>query len=208
MSEPFFRIEHLTKRFGGLMAVNDVGFEMARDQVVGLIGPNGAGKTTLLRLITRILRPDQGRVVFNGEDITSLRPWDVVNRGIAGTFQTTRPFRHLPIIANVMVPLLRASYYVAAAWQFGVALILAGLAFAAARSSARGVLARLAPSLAPGAQPKPQGWRPWLRRGRREMLRGMKKGSVFVDVAVDSPRPGSGSTLSSRNATENARAKS
>ncbi len=106
MSEPFFRIEHLTKRFGGLMAVNDVGFELARDQVVGLIGPNGAGKTTLLRLITRILKPDQGRVIFNGEDITSLRPWDVVNRGIVGTFQNTRPFRHLPIIANVMVPLM------------------------------------------------------------------------------------------------------
>jgi branched-chain amino acid transport system ATP-binding protein len=106
MSEPFFRVEQLTKRFGGLMAVNDVGFELARDQVVGLIGPNGAGKTTLLRLITRILRPDHGRVVFNGEDITSLRPWDVVNRGIVGTFQNTRPFRHLPIIANVMVPLM------------------------------------------------------------------------------------------------------
>ncbi len=106
MSEAFFRIEHLTKRFGGLIAVNDVGFELARDQVVGLIGPNGAGKTTLLRLITRILRPDDGRVVFNGEDITSLRPWDVVNRGIVGTFQNTRPFRHLPIIANVMVPLM------------------------------------------------------------------------------------------------------
>ena len=106
MSEPFFRIEHLTKRFGGLTAVNDVGFELGRDQVVGLIGPNGAGKTTLLRLISRILRPDDGRVVFNGEDITSLRPWDVVNRGIVGTFQNTRPFRHLPIIANVMVPLM------------------------------------------------------------------------------------------------------
>jgi branched-chain amino acid transport system ATP-binding protein len=106
MSEAFFRIEHLTKRFGGLIAVNDVGFELARDQVVGLIGPNGAGKTTLLRLITRILRPDDGRVVFNGEDITTLRPWDVVNRGIVGTFQNTRPFKHLPIIANVMVPLM------------------------------------------------------------------------------------------------------
>jgi branched-chain amino acid transport system ATP-binding protein len=106
MSEAFFRIEHLTKRFGGLIAVNDVGFELARDQVVGLIGPNGAGKTTLLRLITRILRPDDGRVVFHGEDITTLRPWDVVNRGIVGTFQNTRPFKHLPIIANVMVPLM------------------------------------------------------------------------------------------------------
>ena len=106
MPGPFFRTEHLVKRFGGLTAVNDVGFELARDQIVGLIGPNGAGKTTLLRLITKILAPDSGRIVFNGADITALRPWDVVNRGIAGTFQNTRPFRHLPIIANVMVPLV------------------------------------------------------------------------------------------------------
>ncbi len=106
MPGPFFRTDHLVKRFGGLTAVNDVGFELARDQIVGLIGPNGAGKTTLLRLITKILAPDSGRIVFNGEDITRLRPWDVVNRGIAGTFQNTRPFRHLPIIANVMVPLV------------------------------------------------------------------------------------------------------
>jgi len=106
MTVPFFRVEHLTRRFGGLLAVNDVSFELRRDQIVGLIGPNGAGKTTLLRLITRVLRPDSGRVIFNGEDITSLRVWDVVNRGIACTFQNTRPFRHLPIVANVMVPLL------------------------------------------------------------------------------------------------------
>ena len=78
MSAPFFIVEHLTKRFGGLTAVNDVGFELRRDQIVGLIGPNGAGKTTLLRLITKILRPDAGRIVLNGEDITALRPWDVV----------------------------------------------------------------------------------------------------------------------------------
>ena len=106
MSEPFFRVENLTKRFGGLVAVNNVSLEVRRDEVVGIIGPNGAGKTTLLRLITKILSPDSGRIIFNGEDITHLKPWDVVNRGIAGTFQNTRPFRHLPIIANVMVPCL------------------------------------------------------------------------------------------------------
>ena len=92
MGPPFFRVEHLSRRFGGLLAVNDVTFELRRDQIVGLIGPNGAGKTTLLRLITRVLKPDAGRVTFNGEDITPLRTWDVVNRGIACTFQNTRPF--------------------------------------------------------------------------------------------------------------------
>ena len=106
MSEPFFRVDNLTKRFGGLVAVNNVNLELRRDEIVGIIGPNGAGKTTLLRLITKILSPDSGHIIFKGEDITRLKPWDVVNRGIAGTFQNTRPFRQLPIIANVMVPCL------------------------------------------------------------------------------------------------------
>jgi branched-chain amino acid transport system ATP-binding protein len=106
VSSPFFAVEVLTKRFGGLTAVNALSFELRRDQIVGLIGPNGAGKTTLLRLITKILAPDSGRITLAGEDITRLRPWEIVERGIAGTFQNTRPFRHLPIVANVMVPLM------------------------------------------------------------------------------------------------------
>src|SRR5438309_6776862 len=106
MSAPLLRVDRLTKRFGGLVAVDQISLELRRDQIVGLIGPNGAGKTTLLRLITKILRPDAGSIVFRGADITALRPWEVVERGIAGTFQNTRPFRHLPIIANVMVPLV------------------------------------------------------------------------------------------------------
>jgi branched-chain amino acid transport system ATP-binding protein len=116
MPDPFFRVEHLTRRFGGLLAVNDVGFELRRDQIVGLIGPNGAGKTTLLRLITRVLRADSGRVIFDGEDISALRTSEVVNRGIACTFQNTRPFRHLPIIANVMVPLLAPRAHARGDW--------------------------------------------------------------------------------------------
>ena len=116
MPGPFFRVEGLTRRFGGLVAVNDVSFELRRDQIVGLIGPNGAGKTTLLRLITRVLRSDSGKVVFNGEDITPLHVWDVVNRGIACTFQNTRPFRHLPIVANVMVPLLAPRAHARGDW--------------------------------------------------------------------------------------------
>jgi branched-chain amino acid transport system ATP-binding protein len=106
VTSPFFEVEQLTKRFGGLTAVNGVSFQIGRDEIVGLIGPNGAGKTTLLRLITSILKPDSGRVRFKGMDITGAKAWDIVNWGIAGTFQVTRPFRHLPIIANVMVPCL------------------------------------------------------------------------------------------------------
>ena len=106
MPPPFFEVDKLTKHFGGLTAVDGVSFQVGRDEVVGLIGPNGAGKTTLLRLITSIIKPDSGRVRFRGEDITKAKPWTIVNRGIAGTFQVTRPFRRLPIIANVMVACL------------------------------------------------------------------------------------------------------
>ena len=103
MTEPFLEIKGLTKQFGGLLAVNSVGFSMERDKILGLIGPNGAGKTTLLRLITGILQPDAGNVRFMGKEIVGRKTWDIVNMGIACTFQNMRPFRRLPIIANVMV---------------------------------------------------------------------------------------------------------
>jgi branched-chain amino acid transport system ATP-binding protein len=103
---PYFEVENLTKRFGGLTAVNGISFQISRDEIVGLIGPNGSGKTTLLRLITGILKPDSGKVRFKGRDITRAKPWAIVDQGIAGTFQVARPFRRLPIIANVMVACL------------------------------------------------------------------------------------------------------
>ena len=100
---PFLEVKNLSKRFGGLLAVNDVSFKIERDEIVGLIGPNGAGKTTLIRCLLGILKPDSGKVIFNGEDITKRRPWEIVQRGMVGTFQVVKPFRHLPIIANVLV---------------------------------------------------------------------------------------------------------
>jgi len=106
MTQSFLEIKGLIKNFGGLRAVNDVGFAMERDQILGLIGPNGAGKTTVLRLITGILKPDAGSVRFMGKEIVGRKIWDIVNMGIACTFQNMRPFRRLPIIANVMVPSL------------------------------------------------------------------------------------------------------
>jgi branched-chain amino acid transport system ATP-binding protein len=106
MTQSFLEIKGLTKNFGGLRAVNNVGFSMERDQILGLIGPNGAGKTTLLRLITGILKPDSGNVRFMGKEIVGRKTWSIVNMGIACTFQNMRPFRRLPIIANVMVSCL------------------------------------------------------------------------------------------------------
>jgi branched-chain amino acid transport system ATP-binding protein len=99
----FLEVEGLTKRFGGLVAVDHVNLQIGRDEIVGLIGPNGSGKTTLVRLIIGILKPDGGKVRFKGEEITHRRTWEIVGRGIAVTHQVVKPFRHLPIISNVMV---------------------------------------------------------------------------------------------------------
>lgn len=106
MPSDFLEVMKLSKRFGGLQAVNEVTFEVSRNEMVGLIGPNGAGKTTLVRLLSGILRPDSGQVLFKGSNLTGSKPWQIVEQGIAATFQNARPFAHLPLIANVMVPCL------------------------------------------------------------------------------------------------------
>ena len=106
MAAPFLEVEGLTKQFGGLRAVNNVSFTIGRDEMVGLIGPNGAGKSTIIRNVTGILRPTSGTVKFKGKDITGQMISKTVNMGMAMTNQVVKPFRHLPVIANVMVPCL------------------------------------------------------------------------------------------------------
>lgn len=106
MHTPFLEVENLTKNFGELRAVNRVNFQIGRNEMVGLIGPNGSGKTTLIRLITGILKPSSGSIRFKGEGITGIKISDIVNKGIASTFQVVKPFRHLPAVANVMVSCL------------------------------------------------------------------------------------------------------
>jgi branched-chain amino acid transport system ATP-binding protein len=103
---PLLEVRNVSKSFGGLKATNDVSFTIYRDEIVGLIGPNGAGKSTLLKQITGVLKPDTGSIHFKGKKINGKNIWDIVNLGIAGTFQNMRPFRRLPIIANVMVSCL------------------------------------------------------------------------------------------------------
>jgi branched-chain amino acid transport system ATP-binding protein len=106
MTQPFLELDGLIKDFGGLRAINQVSFSMNRNEMVGLIGPNGAGKSTLVRLISGILKPSSGRIRFKGRNIVGLKTWDIINLGIACTFQNMRPFRRLPSIANVMVSCL------------------------------------------------------------------------------------------------------
>ena len=93
----------LTKRFGGFTAVDDVSFEVAEGEILGLIGPNGSGKTTLFNCVSGTLRPDAGSIRFRGEEITGLTPDVICHRGIGRTFQIPRPFRKLSILENVAV---------------------------------------------------------------------------------------------------------
>ncbi|ALJ90757.1 ABC transporter ATP-binding protein [Thermus aquaticus] len=95
--------EGISKRFGGLQALYRVDFRVKPREIVGLIGPNGAGKTTLLRVLLGIHLPDEGRVRFQGRDITRLPTWERVRLGLAATFQNPRPLKRLPVIANVLV---------------------------------------------------------------------------------------------------------
>jgi len=96
------RLQHLTKRFGGLVAVNDVSFDVQQGAIVGLIGPNGAGKTTVFNLITGNYRPDSGDILFKGRSIRQLATHTIVALGIARTFQTIRLFPKLTVIENVL----------------------------------------------------------------------------------------------------------
>jgi len=93
----------MTRRFGGLVAVNDVSFAVNDGEIFGLIGPNGAGKTTLFNLMTGLIQPTSGRLHYRGADITALRPHQVAARGIARTFQNIRLFSNLSALENVMI---------------------------------------------------------------------------------------------------------
>lgn len=99
-------IKHVTKRFGGLVAVSDVSFTIQEGEVVGLIGPNGAGKTTLLNLICGVYRPESGAIVFRGKDITGRSPNIICREGIARTFQIPKPFEAMTALASVLVSVL------------------------------------------------------------------------------------------------------
>jgi branched-chain amino acid transport system ATP-binding protein len=97
------RIEHVTKRFGGLVAVDDVSFDVKRGEVFALIGPNGAGKTTLFNCITGIFPPSEGQVIFNGQNIAGAKPHQAAALGIARTFQNIRLFEYMSALDNVRV---------------------------------------------------------------------------------------------------------
>jgi len=95
--------QHLTKKFGGVVAIDDVSFTVERGEAIGLIGPNGAGKSTLFRIVTGVHEPTEGQVFFNGEEITGKPPHEICYRGLAKTHQIVRPFESMTLLENVAV---------------------------------------------------------------------------------------------------------
>ena len=96
-------VEHVTKTFGGVVAVDDVSLDVAEGEIAGLIGPNGAGKTTLFNLITRLYKPDEGEIAFDGESLLRTPPHRIVRRGIARTFQNVELFPSMTVLEHVLV---------------------------------------------------------------------------------------------------------
>jgi len=96
-------VKNVTRRFGGIVALHDVSFDVEAGQIAGLIGPNGAGKTTVFNVITRVYRPDTGQVVFDGGNLLRTPPHKVVKRGIARTFQNVELFPGMSVLENVLV---------------------------------------------------------------------------------------------------------
>jgi branched-chain amino acid transport system ATP-binding protein len=96
-------LDHVTRRFGGVVALDDVSFSVERGEIAGLIGPNGAGKTTAFNVITRLYKPDNGEVTFDGESILETPPHGVIRRGIARTFQNVELFPSMTVRDNVLV---------------------------------------------------------------------------------------------------------
>jgi branched-chain amino acid transport system ATP-binding protein len=99
------KVEGLSKHYGSVTAVDDVSFDLHAGELLGLIGPNGSGKTTLVNLISGFVKPDSGKVIYQGRDIAGKPPYQIANLGIARTFQMVKPFYHLPAFKNLIIPL-------------------------------------------------------------------------------------------------------
>jgi branched-chain amino acid transport system ATP-binding protein len=103
MAEALLTIENISKRFGGLLAVDQASFSIKAGRITALIGPNGAGKTTLFSIVSGFLPPDEGRILYDGTDVTSQPAHKLARRGIARTFQIVQPFAGLTVRENIAV---------------------------------------------------------------------------------------------------------
>jgi len=106
MANPLLKVEGVTKKFGGLIAVNSCSLEVEENTITGLIGPNGSGKTTLFNLIMRILKPDAGKIFFKNKRIDQMKPYEIARIGIGRTFQVVKLFKRLTVLENMAIAAL------------------------------------------------------------------------------------------------------
>lgn len=104
-TETLLQVKGLTKSFGGVKAVVNVSFDVAKGEILGIIGPNGSGKTTLVNLITGFVKPDHGNVFFKGKKLTGIPAHKVAELGVTRTFQVVRPYQELSAFKNLVIPL-------------------------------------------------------------------------------------------------------
>ena len=102
---PLLKVSGLYKNFGGVQAIDDLNFEIAEGELLGMIGPNGSGKTTAVNLISGFVKPTEGEIRYRGKNITGWPPYKIVRIGIARTFQMVKPFYQLPAYKNMIIPL-------------------------------------------------------------------------------------------------------
>lgn len=105
LDEVILKVENLTKHFGGVVAVDQVNFELRRGEFLGLIGPNGSGKTTLINLITGFVKPTSGKIFYLNQEITHQPPYRIARLGVARSFQMVRAFQRIPAFKNLIVAL-------------------------------------------------------------------------------------------------------
>jgi branched-chain amino acid transport system ATP-binding protein len=103
MKQPLLEVQELSKRFGGLVALDHVNFNVMSGEILGLIGPNGAGKTVCFNLISGVYKPTSGKILFNGQPTDGVAPHQIAKEGIGRTFQIVKPFASLSVLENVLV---------------------------------------------------------------------------------------------------------
>jgi len=105
MDNTILRVQEVSKNFGGVAAIVKVSFELREGELLGIIGPNGSGKTTLVNLLTGFVKPDVGKVIYRGSEITGKAPYRIAELGIVRTFQMVKPFYQLSAFKNLIIPL-------------------------------------------------------------------------------------------------------
>lgn len=116
---PILQVKEITKTFGGIIALNNVSFDVNKGEILGIIGPNGSGKTTIVNCVTGFVKPSSGSVLFHGRDLTGKPPHKIADIGITRTFQIMRPYYSLPAYKNLIIPLYSPRARRTGGWRGG-----------------------------------------------------------------------------------------